>query len=104
MLLLLTAVQVLVHLYAVSAVTAAANAAADTVAEEGGNPAGVPAAQAAALSGLGSFGAHTTFDWLEVDGRQVRLEVIALSPALVPLPASYRRIVRTVTVRTERFR
>lgn len=103
--LLLVAVQTLVHLFAVSAVTTAANDAAEAVADDGGNPAAVPAAQASAVSRLGTFGSgHTRFDWLEVDGQEVRLRVTARSPALVPLPVSYRDISRTVTVRTERFR
>jgi hypothetical protein len=105
MVLLLFAVQTLIHLYAISALGSAANNAADAVADSGGSPAEVPAAEASARAALGRWGArHTTFEWLEVGPEEVRLEVIAESPALVPLPASYRRIVRTVTVRTERFR
>jgi hypothetical protein len=105
MILLLVAVQTLVHLYATSALTAAANEAAEQVASEGGSPRAVPAAQSEAVAHLGGFGArHTHFDWLEVDGQQVVVRVTAQSPALVPLPASYRDITRTVTVRTERFR
>lgn len=103
--LLLLAVQTLLHLFAVSAVTAAADQAAEAVAGAGGNPSAVPAAQASAVGRLGGFGRdHAHFDWLEVDGRQVTLRVTAVSPALVPLPGSYRDISRTVTVRTERFR
>ncbi len=105
MILLLLAVQTLAHLYATSAVTAAANDAAEAVASDGGRPGDVPSAQAEAVSRLGPFGsAHTHFDWLEVGGQQVTVRVTAVSPALVPLPASYRYITRTVTVRTERFR
>ena len=104
MVLLLLAVQVLLHLFAVSALSAAANQAADAVATAGGSPAAVPAAEAAARAGLGGIGAATTFDWLEVDGQQVELRVTARSPALLPLPPSYRDIERTVIVRTERFR
>ena len=103
--LLLVAVQTLVHLFAVSAVTAAANDAAEAVAADGGNPAAVAAAQSTAVSRLGPFGSgHTRFDWLEVNGQRVSLRVTARSPAMVPLPASYRDISRTVTVRTERSR
>jgi len=105
MILLLAVVQTLVHLYAVSAVTSAAQDAADAVAQAGGRAAAVPAAQAEARAGLGRFGsAHTTFHWLQVGPGEVRVRVVALTPAFVPLPASYRRVVRTVTVRTERFR
>jgi hypothetical protein len=105
MILLLVAVQSLLHLYATSAVTAAANEAAEQVASEGGSARAVPAAQSAAEVRLGAFGSrHAHFDWLEVNGQQVVLQVTAESPALLPLPRSYRDITRTVTVRTERFR
>jgi hypothetical protein len=105
MVLLLLAVQTLVHLYATSAVTAAANEAAEQVASDGGSANDVPAAQAEALARLGGWGArHTHFTWIEVDGQQVTVRVTALSPALVALPTSDRDITRTVTVRTERFR
>jgi hypothetical protein len=105
MILLLVAVQTLVHLYATSAVTAAANEAAEQVASEGGSPRGIPAAQAEAVARLGSFGSrHTHFRWLQVNGQAVVVRVMAESPALLPLPQSYRDITRTVTVRTERFR
>lgn len=105
MVLLLLAVQVLVHLYATSAVTAAANEAAEQVASAGGSPSAVPAAQREAVSRLGSFGSgHTHFDWTELGGQQVTVRVTAESPSFLPLPASYRDIERTVTVRTERFR
>jgi hypothetical protein len=105
MVLLLLAVQALVHLYATSAVTTAANEAAEQVASAGGAASAVPAAQQEAGQRLGSFGSrHTRFEWLELGGQQVTLRVVAESPAFIPLPASYRDIVRTVTVRTERFR
>jgi hypothetical protein len=105
MVLLLLGVQTLVHLYATSALTAAAVEAAQQVATEGGAPADVPAAEQAARSSLGRFGGeHTSFDWIEVDGQQVVLRVTARSPGLLPLPASFERVSRTVTLRTERFR
>jgi hypothetical protein len=105
MILLLLAVQTLVHLYATSALTSAADDAATQVATAGGAPSAVPGAEATARAGLGTFGAeHTRFDWIEVDAQQVTVRVTAESPALLPLPATYRRITRTVTVRTERFR
>jgi hypothetical protein len=105
MLLLLLAVQTLVHLYATSAVTAAANDAAEQVASAGGSASEVPAAQREAVARLGTFGGrHAKFEWDEIGGQQVTLTVTARSPALLPLPASYRDIERTVTVRTERFR
>ena len=104
--LLLFATQFLVRLYAVSALTSAAFDAANDVATSHGDIATeIPSAEADARRRLGSFGsAHTTFIWKEVDARQVVLEVRAQSPAFVPLPATYRLIERTVTVRTEQFR
>ena len=105
MILLLAAVQTLVHLYATSSVTAAANEAAEQVASQGGSPQGIPVAQAEAVARLGPFGSrHTHFRWLQVNGQVVVVRVTAQSPALLPLPRSYRDITRTVTVRTERFR
>jgi hypothetical protein len=105
MILLLLGVQVLVHLYATSAVTAAANEAAEQVASAGGAPSAVPGAQRVAVSRLGSFGSHHAhFDWIELGGQQVTVTVSAESPSFLPLPSSFRDIERTVTVRTERFR
>jgi hypothetical protein len=105
MVLLLFGVQTLLHLYATSAVTAAANEAAQQVATEGGDPSGVPGAEAAARAELGSFGARRTrFTWIEVDAQQVVVQVTATSPDLLPLSASLDRVSRTVTMRTERFR
>lgn len=102
--LLLVAVQVLVRLYATSELTAAAFSAADAVAASGADPSQVAVAQEAAQQRLGSFGRdHTTFDWREVDGNAVVLEVRADAPGFLPLPG-LRHIDRTVTVRTELFR
>jgi hypothetical protein len=104
MTLLLLGVQTLVHLYATSALTAAATDAAQEVATGGGSPSGIPGAQAAARASLGRFGAeHTSFDWIEVDAHRVVLRVTAVSPELLPLSASMDRITRTVSWRTERF-
>ena len=105
MTLLLFSVQVLVRLYATSTLTAAAARAAQQVAEAPDPTAAAPAAEAAARQQLGSFGAtRTRFDWLEVDGQQVVLEVRGESPTFLPLPADWSAISRTVTFRTERFR
>lgn len=105
MVLLLFSVQVLVHLYATSALTASATTAAEAVADSPDPTAAVGSAEASARAQLGTFGAtRTTFDWKEVDGQQVVLEVVGVSPGFLPLPSSWRRIERTVTVRTERFR
>lgn len=104
--LLLFSVQFLVRLYATSVLTSAAFDAAQEVATSPGNQSDeIAAAEASARLRLGSFGAaHTTFTWEEVDAQRVVLRVQAESPGFVPLPSSYRRIVRTVTVRSEHFR
>ena len=106
LILLLFSAQVLVRLYATSALTAAAFDAARQVAQSPADqPAAVAEAQQRAVDQLGGFGrSHTRFDWLEVDQQQVVLQVTAESPGFLPLPASFRLIRRTVTVRTERFR
>jgi len=105
LLFLVATVQVLVHLYAESALTSVANNAAEAVADSGGDPAAVPSAQASAEEALGGFGRdHTVFEWLVVDGEEVRLRVSASTPELVPLPAGFNRVSLTVTVRTQRFR
>jgi hypothetical protein len=105
LILLLLSVQILVRLYAASALTASATNAAEMVADSSEPAAAVPGAEASARSRLGTFGAtRTTFDWREVDPQQVVLQVNGLSPAFLPLPASWLSIRRTVTVRTERFR
>jgi hypothetical protein len=104
--LLLFAAQMLVRLYATSSLTSAAFAAARQVAESPADqPAALEVAQQDAAHSLGGFGAdHTQFHWLEVDSQRVVLRVTARSPGFLPLPASFRQIERTVTVRTERFR
>jgi predicted cobalt transporter CbtA len=103
--LLLLATQVLVRLYATSALTSAATRAAEDVASAPDPVAGVPAAEADARSRLGSFGAtRTVFTWREVDGGQVVLEVAGRSPEFLPGLPGWSRIDRTVIVRTERFR
>ena len=103
--LLLFATQVVVRLFATSAVTSAATRAAEAVASSADPAASEPAAEAAARRQLGSFGAsHTTFLWREVDAEQVVLEVVATSPEFLPGIPGWSRIDRTVTVRTERFR
>ena len=103
--LLLFSAQFLVRLYATSTLTTTANRAAQQVADAPDPAAAVPAAEAAARSGLGAFGAtRTRFLWKEADLQQVVLEIKGESPGFLPLPGSWRRIDRTVTVRTERFR
>ena len=105
MTMLLFSAQVLVRLYATSAVTSAATRAAEAVAASPDPIGSVAGAQAAARSQLGTWGAtRTRFIWKEVDAQQVVLEVDGVSPGLLPLPVGWRTISRTVTVRTERFR
>lgn len=103
--LLLLCVQAMFHLYVTSLVTAAATQAATAVARSGGDPTAEPAAQDAAVAELGGWGRdHTHFRWVEVDAELVRLQVIAYSGAMLPLPGLSRRIERTVTVPTQVFR
>jgi hypothetical protein len=104
LILLLFSAQVLIRLYATSALTSAATRAAETVAQSPDPAASVPSAESEARSQLGTFGAtRTVFIWKEVDDQQVVLEVEGDTPGLLPLPAGWRTIDRTVTVRTERF-
>lgn len=103
--LLLLAVQTLVHLYAVSAVTAATVDAARAVATDPAPAAlEVPLAEARARQDLGQLGSSAVFDWVEVDPAQVVLRVQVRSPGFLPFASSFLEIDRTVTVRTERFR
>jgi type VI protein secretion system component VasK len=102
MVLLLLAVQIVVRLYATSVLTSAATQAAQQVASAPSPSAAVPAAEAQARSDLGST--RVVFDWREVDGQQVVLHVSAPSPEFLPGIPGWRRISRTITVRTERFR
>ena len=105
MLLLLFATQLIVRLYAESALTSAATRAAEAVASEPVPAQGIDSAEAAARQQLGGFGSHhVTFTWREVDGQQIVLEVRGTSPEFIPGLAGWSRIHRTVTVRTERFR
>jgi hypothetical protein len=103
--LLLFSAQFLVRLYATSTLTSAAARAAEQVAESPNPASAVPDAEAAARADLGPFGAtRTRFVWKEADAQQVVLEVTGESPQFLPMPATWRTIDRTVTVRTERFR
>lgn len=105
LILLLFAAQLMIRLYATSALTSAATRAAETVAQSSDPRASVAGAEQAAKTQLGTFGAtRTQFVWKEVDAQQVVLEVKGQSPGLIPVPGSWKAIVRTVTVRTERFR
>jgi len=105
MILLLFSVQFLVRLYATSTLNDVAASAAEQVADSPNPVAAAPTAEASARRRLGTFGAtHTSFHWLEVDGQQVVLEVHGESPSFLPLPAEWRSITRTVTIRTARFR
>jgi hypothetical protein len=103
--LMLLSAQVIVRLYATSTLTAAAARAAQQVADAPDPLTAAPQAEAAARRQLGTFGAtRTIFVWKEVDAQQVVLQVRGDTPTLLPVPSEWRSIVRTVTVRTERFR
>lgn len=103
--LLLFATQVMVRLYATSAVSSAATRAAESVAQAPDPAAEVGPAEASARQQLGALGrSRSQFVWQEVDAQQVVLEVTTRSPAFLPGLPAWSRIQRTVTVRTERFR
>jgi hypothetical protein len=105
MVLLLFSAQVLLRLYATSALTSAATGAAESVAQSPDPQGSVAAAEESARHQLGTYGStRTTFVWKEVDAQQVVLEIEGRSPGFLPLPAAWRTIDRTVTIRTERFR
>ena len=105
LLFLLLAVQTVVHLFATSVVTAAAYDAARAVATDPGQQAQeIPQAETMARQKLGGMGGRASFDWEEVDGQQVVLEVSVRSPGFVPFASSLLEIDRRVVVRTERFR
>ena len=95
----------IIRLYATSSLTAAATRAAETVAQAPDPAVATAAAESEARAQLGTFGAtRTQFVWREADSREVVLEVKGQSPGLLPLPTTWRTIVRTITVRTESFR
>lgn len=105
--LLLLASQVLVHLFALSTVTATAFDAARIVAGSAGGPAAEAAAEAEARRLLGTLGDEVDFEWRypDVDGDgdadAVRLRVHGdRRPRLLPLLP----LDRTVTLRVERWR
>lgn len=103
--LLLFSAQVLVRLYATSALTSAAAHAAEDAAYSPDPALAAPAAEADGRSRLGGFGAsHAAFVWVEADQAAVVLRVTARIPGFLPLPSEWSRISRTVRVRTERFR
>lgn len=112
--LLLFAVQLLVDLYATSAMTSAAYDAARAVASGTVDHAdraalldAERAAEARARSTLGRYGEAVSFEWL-VDATSVRLHVVAPNPRFV-LPVlggvlGFDSVDRTVTVRVEDLR
>lgn len=112
--LLTFAVQLLVNLYATSAVTAAAHDAVRSVAAasvDHGRPEAVAAAVEAgerrARSLLGRAGDRVSFEW-DVDTSRVRLRVVAQHPALAVGPVAgafgLNRVERVVTAQVERPR
>jgi hypothetical protein len=108
LLFLLLAAHVLVHLYAVSVVTAAAFDAARIVSGSDGGPGAQQDAVEHAHGLLGRWAQDVDLTFVQVDEEQVVLRVRALSPALLPRAldqlAGVGAIERDVVVRTERFR
>lgn len=103
--LLLFSAQLLVRLYASSAIASAASHAAEQVAYSPDPVAEVPVAEADARRQLGSFGnARTTFAWGRLDGNVIVLKITGRAPGFVPFDGGWRTITRTVIVRVERFR
>ena len=103
--LLLFSAQLLVRLYATSALSSAAGHAAEEVAYSPDPAAEVALAEADARRQLGSFGgAGTTFAWGPVNGDEIVLKVTGHAPSLVPFDPGFATITRTVSVRVERFR
>lgn len=103
--LLLFSAQLIIRLYASSALSSAASHAAEEVAYAPDPPAEVPIAESEARHQLGSFGgSRTTFDWGPIGGNYVVLKVTGHAPSLVPFDSGWVTVTRTVTVRVERFR
>jgi hypothetical protein len=104
--LMLFAVQLVLNLYATSAVTGVAFDAARVVAGEAGGEAAVGEAEANARSVLARFESHggqLDFAWDLSSPDAVRLTIRASRPSLLPLvPFPFDRVERTVTVRRER--
>lgn len=109
---LLFAVQVVATLYATSTVNAAGYDAARHVASSSvdhDDPGAIRAATASAedqfRSLLGAMGRRARLDW-SIDGTEVRLHVVATTPAILPGgirdTTHLRQIERTFTVRIER--
>jgi hypothetical protein len=105
----LFAVQLLVNLYATSAVTSATYDAARTVAASGDPSATAvqAAAEVRARDALGEYGQAISFSWA-VDSTTVRLHVHATNPRFV-LPVvggafPFATVDRTVVVRVEALR
>ena len=103
--LLLFSAQMLVRLYASSALSSAASHAAEEVAYAPDPAAEEAAAESSARRDLGSFGGtRTVFQWGPLDGASIVLTVTGHAPSLVPFDSGWATITRTVTVRVERFR
>jgi hypothetical protein len=105
--LVLFAVQLVLNLYATSAVTAVAFDAARVVAGEDGGEAAIDEAEARARAVLGRFeadGGQLAFAWDLSSPDVVRLTVRASRPSLLPaVPFPFDHVERTVTVRRERL-
>ncbi len=106
--LLLFAVQLVLNLYATSAVTGVAYEAARIVAGEAGGDAAVPEADVHARALLGRFATHggqLELSWDLSSQDWVRVTVRASRPSLlVHVPMPFERVERTITVRREHVR
>lgn len=104
--LLLFAVQVVLNLYAASAVTGVAFDAARVVAGADGGDTAAGAAEAQARAVLAAFeanGGRLELTWDLSSPEVVRLTVRATRPPLLAnVPFPFERVERTVTVRRER--
>lgn len=101
-------VQLVVNLYATSALTAATYDAARLAAAGGASPEAQHDAERHARRLLGRYGPRVDFDWSGTDADTVVLRVVGQAPGLLPAalagPVAFGRIDRTARVRTERFR
>lgn len=103
--LLMFSAQLLLRLYASSALSSAASHAAEEVAYSPDPASEITPAEDEARRELGSFGAsRTTFRWGALGGDTVVLTVTGRTPSLVPFDTGWKTVTRTVTVRVERFR
>ena len=103
--LLMFSAQLLLRLYASSALSSAASHAAEEVAYSPDPASEIVHAEDDARRQLGTFGeSRTTFRWGALGGDAIVLTVTGRTPSLVPFDSGWTTISCTVTVRVERFR